>query len=207
MFTRITRGRLLGLLLVIAAICLWIAPLTAGEKTGGETPEAVFKAAQEAGAKKDFGALAKLVAPSEHPMLAFGTDMGVRMFVEFYEGETAEKLKKSYQELQNKHGVKTEKDDGEKLHMTQDTPQKVIDEHMLKRAKKLYGTVDAAKYVPDLMNLIIDMPEMAEQAFFAHEELTDLKIDGDKAVGKAGDESIKFIREDGRWHLTAAIMD
>ena len=68
----------------------------------GDTPQAVFKAAQEAGAKKDFNALANLVAPSERPMLAFGTDMAVGMFVEFYEGEKSEELMNKYQEIQKK---------------------------------------------------------------------------------------------------------
>ena len=141
-------------------------------------------------------------------MLAFGTDMAVGMFVEFYEGEKAVELNKKYQEIQKKYSIKTEdEDDSEKLHITQDTPQEVIDAHIRKRAEKLYGNVDVVKYVPALMGLIINMPEMAEQSFFPQEKLTDLKIDGDKATGKAGEKSITFIREDDRWYLTADVMD
>ena len=83
----------------------------------------------------------------------------------------------------------------------------MIDEHLLKRAKKLYGHVDVEKYVPELMGILINMPEMAEQSFFPQEKLSDLKIDGDKATGKAGEKSISFIREGGRWYLTADFMD
>ena len=201
-------SRICTLILIFSILGLWFIPVIGDETTGGDSPQAVFKAAQEAGAKKDFGTLAKLVAPSEHAMLAFGTDMAVGMFVEFYEGEKAVELNKKYQEIQKKYGIKTEdEDDSEKLHITQDTPQEVIDAHIRKRAEKLYGNVDVVKYVPALMGLIINMPEMAEQSFFPQEKLSDLKIDGDKATGKAGEKSITFIREDDRWYLTADVMD
>lgn len=182
--------------------------LIAGDKKGGDSPEAVFKAAQEAGEKRDFSTLAKLTAPSEQPMLAFGTDMAVGMFVEFYEGEKSDELKKEYQSIQARYKIKSgEEDESEKLHVTQDTPQEVIDAHLVKRAKKLYGHVDVAKYVPDLMEIIVKMPEMAEQSFFPREALKDLRIDGDKATGQAGEKSVSFVREDGRWYLTADVMN
>lgn len=201
-------SRLWTLFLFFSMLSFWFTSVLAGETEGGDSPQAVFKAAQAAGAKKDFSTLAKLVAPSEHPMLAFGTDMAVGMFVEFYEGEKSAELKKKYQEIQMKYKIKTEsEDEGEKLQITQETPQEVIDAHMLKRAKKLYGHVDVVKYVPDLMGIVINMPEMAEQSFFPQEDLTDLKIDGDVATGKAGEKKLKFIREGGRWYLTADVMD
>jgi hypothetical protein len=196
------------LIFIFSILGLWFIPVLGEEPEGGDSPQTVFKAAQEAGAKKDFSTLTKLVAPTERAMLAFGTDMAVGMFVEFYEGKKAAELKKKYQKVQNKYGIKTDdEDDGEKLQITQDTPQEVIDAHMRKRAEKLYGHVDAMKYVPDLMGIIINMPEMAEETFFPQEKLSDLKIDGDHATGKAGERSISFIREGDRWYLTADVMN
>lgn len=196
------------ILLIISILCIGASPILAGVSGGGDSPEAVFKAAQAAGAKKDFNALAKLVAPSEHAMLVFGTDMAVGMFVEFYEGEKAEAMKKKYAEIQKKYKMDTEdEDEGEKLHITQETPQEVIDEHMRKRAKKLYGHVDAVNCVPDLMGIVVNLPEMAGQSFFPQEELTDLKIDGDRATGMAGEKNISFLREEGKWYLTADVME
>jgi|GEM_PF-3523808 len=196
------------LFLIFSMLGLCLTPGLAGETEGGDSPQAVFKAAQAAGAKKDFSTLAKLVAPTEQSMLAFGTDMALGMFVEFYEGEKAAELKKKYQEIQNKYGIKSKnEDEGEKLHITEETSQEVIDAHMRKRAKKLYGHVDAVKYVPDLMEIVLNMPEMADQSFFPQEKLTDLKIDGDHATGKAGEKIISFIREGDRWYLTADVMN
>ena len=193
---------------IFSIIALWITPILKGANDGYDSPEKVFLAAQEAGANKDFGSLAKLVAPSEQAMLAFGTDMAVGMFAEFYEGEKAEELKKKYEEIQNKYKINSENEaEGETLQITQETPQEVIDEHIRKRAKNKYGNVDVVKYVPDLMEIVINMPEMAEQSFFPQEDLKDLKIEGDIATGKAGDKNISFIHENGSWYLTADVME
>jgi hypothetical protein len=64
----------LALLIVFAAFFLWSVPVFAGEQETGKSPQEVFKAAQAAGAKKDYKVLVTLVAPSERPMMAFGTD-------------------------------------------------------------------------------------------------------------------------------------
>lgn len=198
----------LTLCLISIGLALWFVPVLNGQTEGGDSPEAVFKAAQAAGAKKDFSALTKLVAPSERPLLAFGTDMAVGMFVEFSEGENVDELKKKYQEIQDTYGIKIgDETEGETLQITQDTPQEVIDAHIRQRAENLYGHIDVVKYVPELMELVVNLPEMAEQTFFPQEALSDLKIDGDLATGKAGEREIKFIREDGRWFLTADVME
>ncbi|MBN1782755.1 hypothetical protein JW948_16585 [bacterium] len=200
------RQQALFLVLCMAVLCFTHA--VAGETEGGDTPQAVFKAAQAAGAKKDFATLANLVGPSERAMLAFGTDMGVGMFVEFYEGEKSDELKKKYQKIQDKYGIKDiDEDDSEKLQVTEDTPQEVIDAHIRKRAEKKFGKIDATKLVPDLMGLVAGMPEMAEQTFFPQEKLTDLKIEGDKASGMSGEKKVMFIKEKGRWYLTADVMN
>jgi len=185
--------------LITIMTALLCTPLFAGEDE--DAIRTVFKAAQEAGVKRDFGALAELVAPSERPMMAFSSDFGVSMFVEFYEGPKAEELKKKYQAVQDKYKIKEENDD-DQLKITQDTPQEVIDAHVRKRAEKRYGHVDMVKYIPELMAIILDMPEMAGQPFFPQEELGDLKIEGDQASAKAGEQTISFIREEGHWYLT-----
>jgi hypothetical protein len=189
-------------------IVFWFSAANAGDSVCHKSPQSVFKVAQEAGYKKDFGTLTKLTAPTERPLLAFSSDMAVGMFVEFYEGEKASALKEKYAQIQKKHGIKNkDEDDGEKLRVTKDTPQEVIDAHIRKRANRLYGKVDAVNYVPDLMEIVVYMPEMADQSFFSSEKLADLKIEGDRATGKAGDKTMSFIRENGCWYLTADVMD
>lgn len=199
-----SRHRVLCFTFVILAF--WFLAIFAGENKAGDSPQTVFKAAQEAGVNKDFATLTELVAPSQRPMMAFSSDFGVSMFVEFYEGPKAAELKKKYKAIQEKYKIK-EEIEGENLQITQDTPQDVINAHLRKRAEKKYGHADLAKYIPELMALVLDMPEMVEQAFFPQEKLMDLRINGDHATGKAGEKSISFIREDNRWYLTADFMD
>jgi hypothetical protein len=129
--------------------------------------------------------------------------------VEFYEGEKADELKNKYQELQKKYQIveANNEAEGEKLHITEETSQEVIDAHLRKRAERLYGHVNAVEYVPDIMAIVINMPEMAEQSAFPQEELSSLQIDGDLATGKAGEKTISFLRETGRWYLTADVMN
>lgn len=195
-------------LVTFSLVSVGSATLAADDAGGGDSPQAVFRAAQAAGAKKDYGALVRLVAPSERVLTAFGTDMGVGLFLEMYEGERAEELKKRYQAIQKKYGIAPDFEAGdEKLQITQDTPQEVIDAHVRKRAQRLYGHVDATEYVPDLMAIILGMPEMSEGPPFPQGEISDLRIEGDRATGKAGEKTISFIREGGQWYLTADIMN
>lgn len=197
-----------GFVLMLSALAFLSTAALADETEGGDSPEAVFKAAQAAGAAKDYAALVKLVAPSERPMLAFGTDIGVGMFVEFYEGEKADEMKKQYETIQKKYGVEPESEgEEETLHITQDTPQEVIDAHMRKRAQRLYGHVNVVDYVPDLMAIVINMPEMADHPGFPQEKLHDLQIDGDRATGTVGEKTISFLREGDRWYLTSDAMN
>ncbi|KAA3658965.1 MAG: hypothetical protein DWQ10_10020, partial [Calditrichaeota bacterium] len=89
----------------------------------------------------------------------------------------------------------------------QDTPQEVIDAHMRKRAENKFGHVDALKFVPEVMGLVANMPEMEGQTFIPQEKLTDLKVDGNRATGKVEGGSISFIKEGGRWYLSGEILN
>jgi hypothetical protein len=191
---------------IFPVIGLWFTTAAAGDTAPVDSPGAVFEAGQAAAAKEDYGTVTKMVAPTERPSLALGTDMAVGMLVMFYEGEKAPVLKKRYAEIQKKYGIPND-DGGQKLHVTKDTPKEVIDAHLRKRAKKLYGHVDVVKYVPELMEIVFMMPEMAGQTLFPTGKLSDLKMDGDRATGKAGEKTVSFIREGGRWYLTADVMD
>ena len=57
------------------------------------------------------------------------------------------------------------------------------------------------------MAIVLEMPEMSGQEVFPQSALTDLNIDGDHAKGKAGDKQLRFLRENGRWYLTADVME
>jgi hypothetical protein len=189
---------------LIAAVTLGmfalVLPLAAQE--GGESPEAVLTAAQKAAGAKDAKAIVRLVAPSERAMLAFSTDLGVDMMSEMWKGDSAKSLKTSYSELKKKYKV-SEPPEGDALELGPDTSPEEIDQHIRKRAETMYAGVDIIGYVGDLMGLVLALPEMADRPLLPEGAPTDLKVDGDKATAMLGERTMQFVREGGRWYLSA----
>jgi hypothetical protein len=177
-----------------------VLPLAAQE--GGESPEAVLTAAQKAAGAKDAKAIVRLVAPSERAMLAFSTDLGVDMMSEMWKGDSAKNLKTSYSELKKKYKV-PEPPEGDTLELGPDTSPEEIDQHIRKRAETMYAGVDIIGYVGDLMGLVLALPEMADRPLLPEGAPTDLKVDGDKATAMLGGRTMQFVREGGRWYLSA----
>jgi hypothetical protein len=180
-----------------------VLPLAAQD--GGESPEAVFTAAQKAASAKDAKAIVRLVAPSERVMLAFSTDLGVDMMSEMWKGDTAKNLKTSYSELKKKYKV-PEPPEGDMLELGPDTSQEEIDQHIRKRAETMYAGVDLVGYVGDLMGLVLALPEMADRPLLPEGALSDLNVDGDKATAVIGEQPLQFVREGGRWYLSAQTL-
>jgi hypothetical protein len=197
-----------GHLLVAACLPLALLALATADAGDGDSPEAVFKAAQAASAKQDIAGMVRLTAPSERPMVALSSDMGVGMFVEFWEGEDSEAVKKRYADIQQKYGVDLEaEDEGEKFQIGPQTTEEEVDAHMRRRADKLYGKIDTVGYISEIMAIVLEMPEMAGRAMFPEGELGELKVEGDRATGTADGKEVRFMREDGHWYLTADAMD
>lgn len=198
--TRICRSSLAAF---AGGLLLLTLPLAAQE--GAESPEALLAAAQKAATAKDAKTIVRLVAPSERVMLAFTTDMGVEMMTEMWKGDSAKNLGASYAELKTKYKV-SGPPEGDTLELGPDTSQEEIDAHIRKRAEKMYAGVDIVGYVGELMGLVMAMPEMADRPLVPAGALSDVKIEGDRATGKVGDQTLQFVREGGRWFLSAQLL-
>ena len=192
-----------SLLALAVATAVLASPLAAQD--GTESPEALLAAAQKASTAKDAASIVRLVAPSERVMLAFSTDLGVDMMSEMWKGESAEKLKKSYAEIKKKYKVPDPPED-DTLELGPDTSQDEIDQHIRKRAEKMYAGVDLVGYVGELMGLVLAMPEMADRPLVPQGTATDVTIDGDTATAKVGEQVLQFVREGGRWYLSAQLV-
>jgi hypothetical protein len=177
----------------------------ASGQDGAESPQAVLAAAQAAAAAKDAKAIVRLVAPSERVMLAFSTDMGVDMMSEMWEGDTAKKLRSGYVELKKKYQV-PEPPEGETLELGPDTSQEEIDAHIRKRAEAMYAKVDVVGYTAELMGLLLAMPEMADRPLVPPGSPADLKVEGDRATATIDGQPLQFLREGGRWYLSAHLL-
>ena len=49
--------------------------------------------------------------------------------------------------------------------------------------------------------LVLDESKREEKKPFALGEVTDYEIQGDRATAKAGDETVEFVKVDGRWYF------
>jgi hypothetical protein len=72
--------------------------------------------------------------------------------------------------------------------------------------------VDQVSLIRDLMQLLESLPgdERSGESGpvdLPEGELTDVAIDGDHATGKLGDESVDFVRVDGRWYLDLGLEE
>jgi hypothetical protein len=69
---------------------------------------------------------------------------------------------------------------------------------------KLLKGIDDRALIADLMGFMEDVGKSQggeNKKPMDIPEITEYKIDGDHATGKAGDETVKFVRVDGRWYL------
>ena len=70
---------------------------------------------------------------------------------------------------------------------------------------KLLAGVDERALIVDLMGFMSALGESQGQGdkkpFNLPSEVTDYKIDGDHATAKAGDETVEFVKVDGRWYF------
>jgi hypothetical protein len=69
---------------------------------------------------------------------------------------------------------------------------------------KLLAGVDERALIVDLMGFMQSLGESQgkmEKKPMLPGEITDYRIDGDHATARAGDETVRFVRVDGRWYL------
>lgn len=71
-------------------------------------------------------------------------------------------------------------------------------------ATELLKDVDQVALVRDLMGFLTEMGEVSgsdEAKEKLGGEITDLKVEGDTATARRGEESVELVRLDGRWYL------
>ena len=112
--------------------------------------------------------------------------------------KTAE-LQARYESILQKHGLKDRMEamQAEGGESRGGSPEEAIG--------KLLAGVDERALIADLMGFMSALGESQGQEekkpIDLPAELTDYKIDGDHATAKAGDETVRFVRVDGRWYF------
>ena len=112
--------------------------------------------------------------------------------------KTAE-LRGRYDSILQKHGLKDRMEalQAEGGESSGGSPEEAIG--------KLLAGVDERALIVDLMGFMNALGESQGQGekkpFSLPEKVTDYKIDGDRATAKAGDETVEFVKVDGRWYF------
>ncbi len=212
------------------------APLAA-EPPGAATPQALVARMQAAAAKNDLGELMACMAPDDRREMAIGMVAGVTMMVAFMgmaggmaegmaEGMAGEdqkpedkaKLEAAKKEAEEKSAAMQKKVEGVlKKHgvdkmMEDPTP---LPEEPATRSKALaamFKGTDEIALTKDLIGLLEEIgkaegKEEKPKPVEAPQSVSDYKISGDTATAKAGDETLDFVRIDGRWYLRAPQKD
>jgi hypothetical protein len=134
-----------------------------------------------------------------------GSEMTAEQKAEMEKGKAEAKAKTAelrgrYEAILQKHGLKDRMEamqaEGEG-NETGGSPEEAIG--------KLLAGVDERALVVDLMGFMSALGESQGQGdkkpFSLPAEVTDYKIEGDRATAKAGDETVEFVKVDGRWYF------
>jgi len=166
---------------------------------GAATPEEMFARASAAEKNQDWSALFDCYAPEERDQLIFGAIFGAFLFAK-------EEEQKQLEQAAKQHGVAWK------------DPKEVMKQGMEKGKEKVDALMEEMlRDVKDKRALFVAIFPVLVKAVEGRRqfdgELSDLKIEGDKAEGKVTTKQeegkrprpfspVKFAKHDGSWYLT-----
>ena len=222
-----TFSRPLALALATLVATAPVVARVGSDPGGAESPQALVARLQAASAAQDMKGLFACLVPDARREMALMMVAGAGMMVGFLslggemasgmaegiagEEMTAEQkatmeeqkrateakaaeIQRQYEAILERHGVTAMMDDG--------TP--LPEEPAARSAAlgRMFADTDEIALLGDLIGLMESLGEKdARPPLSVPSEVTDYRIDGDRATAKAGDETIEFVRVDGRWFV------
>jgi hypothetical protein len=217
---------------LVSALVAPLGTAAAAEPPGAATPQALVTRLQNAAAKSDIGEMMACMAPDDRREMAIGMVAGVSMMAAFMgmagdmagamTGDDArpedkakvekaqkeakaksEAMQKKIEAVLKKHGVDKMMEDPTPLPQEPAARSKAL-------ATMFKGTDDIA-LIKDLMALLEevgkDEGKTEKPPVDLPKEITDLKVTGETATAKAGEETLQFVRVEGRWYMRAPEKD
>lgn len=180
------------------SLVMIVSSCGSSNKGGASSPEKLFAQMKETD-RSNFSSQLDLVVPEERPILAFSLDF-IGAFATAFSPDKS--LKKEYQDIRSKHGLKDMSKSKPKVNMKD--PDSVI-----KYAQETYGDIDLKGFLSDMAAFIDKLPGKSKVQKSQYRELKNLKVEGDQATATAvlengKEEEIFFKKADGRWYLSAA---
>jgi hypothetical protein len=217
----------------VLVLALVIHPAAAQTPLGAATPQALVERLTKAAADKNFAEMVACLDPQSRTELSLGLLMGAVMMVAFMAmasdvtmgmaEEMAEALsgeKMGPEEQAKMEEGKTEADarigkartDLSALFRKHGLPDLLDDQTSLPEeddAAALLAKVDQPALATDLMQFIgalgdgVGQTKDADSLVPVPRDVKNYSITGDRATAQAGDETLEFLRLDGRWFLKA----
>ena len=214
---------------VVVAVCLALVPTLsmAGTPLGAETPQALVTRLNKAAAAGDIAELTACMDPESRVEMATAMLLGTTMMIGFMglgaemaegmaegmsdamDAEPSAEQKAKMAQSKAEAAAKMEKTKAQfssvlKKHGLPD----LLDEKAMESAgdpEELLGKADQPALVADLMGIMEGLGEGGKKSPSDEmpdlKNVTDYKIDGDKGTARAGDETIEFVKIDGRWFV------
>ena len=217
---------------LVSALVAPLGTAVAAEPPGAATPQALVTRLQKAAAKSDIGEMMACMAPDDRREMAIGLVAGVSMMAAFMgmAGDMAggmtgddqkpedkakaekavkeakaksEAMQKKIEAVLKKHGVDKMMEDPTPLPQEPAARSKAL-------ATMFKGTDDIA-LIKDLMVLLEEVGKeegkTEKPPVDLPKDITDLKVAGDTATAKSGEDTLQFVRVDGRWYMKAPEKD
>lgn len=225
----------ISIALVTSLVVLGASTLSAAPPPGADSPQAVVERMRKASEKKDFGEMVACLAPDDRAEMAVMMLAGAGMMAAFagMGGDMASGMAEAMTgddptPQQKAEMEKSKKEMAAKAKKLQDDYEALLKKHGLAdkfkegppgepgpgAARKLLQGVDDVALLKDTMAYMDKLgdgkgekKEMAEGPFKDLPAVTDYKIQGDSATAKAGDQTIGFVKVDGRWYARAEPLD
>lgn len=232
-FSRRTRRAATLVLVTLLAASPALLAQARREPPGADSPQALVARLEKASQKGDLPEIAACLTPDDRTDLTKGMLLAATMMVAFSQmgtemaGSLAEGMAEATgQEMNQKDKAEMEKQKKEAAQQAKKLEDKfrgILTKHKLPdffaegdqagdagdmgKADEQLKKIDQVALLADLMTFLheIDPDEATKSGkpIEALDQVTGYKIDGNRATAKAGDETLEFVKLDGRWYLEA----
>jgi hypothetical protein len=170
---------------------------------GGNSPEEVFDRAKVAAEQGDTRGFFQLLPPDTRVQIGFVMVTGARMAISMkaaMTGSDAAPAEKKLTAMLKRHGVRDLPVNAHPIDLDDE-------ESVIAAARYMFSGVDVVALIEELQGFMSELgfggghSGVKTSPGLEDAELTNLKIDGDRATATVGNKPGTFVRVNGRWYL------
>lgn len=173
---------------------------------GGESPQDVFNRAKAAADKDDMRSFFRLISPDGRAQMGFAMVLAAKTAIGMkasMEGGSEADAQKGLDALLEKHGVKNFPEGAPPVNLEDKAAVAAL-------AQEIFAGVDVIDLIEDMQAYFRKLGFQGGTMKLTKSiegDLTDLKIEGDRATGMAGGKPGTFVKVNGRWYLEPVLTN